>query len=120
MERGRSPSYLTIGKLGSRVSGSCVTWNYRARIRDFLDNLLSGSKGAGPTMAQQQQFCPECGGTLFYDSPAKRYICRSCGLYVTKEEISDLRAKIRSEMDGQRRRKREHSEYLEWWLSKKA
>lgn len=84
-----------------------------------MDNLLSGSTNADRIMAQQQ-FCPECGGTLFYDTPAKRYICKSCGLYVTKEEISDLRAKIRSEQDEQRRRKREHSEYLEWWLSKKT
>jgi len=65
-----------------------------------------------------QQFCPECGGTLFYDSPVRRYICKSCGLYATKDEIADLRAKIKSESED-KRKKKEKSEYLEWWLSKK-
>ncbi len=67
-----------------------------------------------------QQFCPECGGTLFYDIPMKRYLCRSCGLYVTKDEISDLRDKDRRrEEDSGRQKTRKHEEYLEWWLGKK-
>jgi transcription initiation factor TFIIIB Brf1 subunit/transcription initiation factor TFIIB len=68
---------------------------------------------------QQQQYCPECGGVLFYDSPARRYACKSCGLYVTREEISDIRARIRNEQDELKRKRREQSEYLEWWLSAK-
>jgi len=69
-----------------------------------------------------QQFCPECGGALFYDIPTKRYLCKSCGLFVTKDEILDLRDKERDkryEEDGRRKKTREHSEYLDWWLSKK-
>lgn len=70
-------------------------------------------------MAQPQQFCPECGGELFYDSPTKRYGCKSCGLYVTREQISDIRAQVRNEQDELKRKRREQSEYLEWWLSAK-
>ena len=66
-----------------------------------------------------QQFCPECGGLLFYDAPAKRYICKSCGLYATKEELADLKEKVIREEDVQKRKKRQQKEYLEWWLSGK-
>lgn len=67
-----------------------------------------------------QQFCPECGGVLFYDIPVKRYLCKSCGLYVTKDEIQQLKEKYRRrEEDSGRSKEREHGEYLDWWLKKK-
>ena len=69
-----------------------------------------------------QQFCPECGEVFFYDIPMRRYICKSCGLYVTKDEIRDLREKERDKIhaeDTRKRKAREHGEYLEWWLGKK-
>ena len=69
-----------------------------------------------------QQFCPECGGALFYDISVKRYLCKSCGLFVTKDEIRNLQDKDRENryVDNDKRKKtREHSEYLDWWLSKK-
>ena len=66
-----------------------------------------------------QRFCPECGGPLHYDPPSKRFICKSCGLYATREELERLRERPRVEEDERRRRKRLHSEYLEWWLSSK-
>ena len=68
-----------------------------------------------------QQFCPECGGVLFYDIPMKRYLCKSCGLYVTKDEISNLKDKNRSRTDNKDAKKsRDHDEYLDWWLKKKS
>jgi len=68
-----------------------------------------------------QQFCPECGGVLFYDIPMKRYLCKSCGLYVTKDEISNLKDKNRSRADNKDAKKsRDHDEYLDWWLKKKS
>jgi len=68
-----------------------------------------------------QQFCPECGGVLFYDIPMKRYLCKSCGLYVTKDEISNLKDKNRSRADNNDTKKsRDHDEYLDWWLKKKS
>jgi len=65
------------------------------------------------------QYCPECGGELFYDAPARRYACKSCGLFVTKDQLTDLRQGITIEEDERKKRKRQHGEYLEWWLSKK-
>ncbi len=66
-----------------------------------------------------QNFCPECGGILFYEAPTRRYVCRSCGLYTTKDERLDLKEKHREEADEKKRKKRERDEYLKWWLSKK-
>jgi hypothetical protein len=50
----------------------------------------------------------------------KHYVCKSCGLSVTQQELMELREKLRpstetKEEEQERRRK----EYLKWWLSKK-
>jgi ribosomal protein S27AE len=66
-----------------------------------------------------EQLCPECGAALFYDSPTKRYACKGCGLYVTKDELVNIKDKLRQGMDEYRKRKQQQSEYLEWWLSAK-
>jgi ribosomal protein S27AE len=66
-----------------------------------------------------EQLCPECGGSLFYDSPAKRYVCKGCGLYVTKDELLTIKDKLRAGGDEYKKRKQQQSEYLEWWLSAK-
>ena len=66
------------------------------------------------------QFCPECGGTMIYESPVRRFVCRSCGLYATRDEISDLRQKARIPVvDEARKKRKERGEYLDWWLSSK-
>ena len=66
-------------------------------------------------------YCPECGGEMGYNKIVKSYICNSCGLSVTYQELLELRDKIRSKI-----RKREEDEenekrkdYLNWWLKSK-
>jgi DNA-directed RNA polymerase subunit M/transcription elongation factor TFIIS len=66
-----------------------------------------------------ETFCPECGGIMIYDGSSRRYACRSCGLYVTKDEITELRERRRDEVSGDKKKRQEQSEYLDWWLSKK-
>ncbi len=56
---------------------------------------------------------------MMYDLSSKRFSCKSCGLYVTREEISDIRDRARSAGDEDRKKKREQGDYLSWWLSKK-
>ncbi len=65
-------------------------------------------------------YCPECGGEMSYDSATKRYICKSCGLSVTFEELQEIRDRSseRSESDDEKKRKR-RKDYLDWWFSKK-
>lgn len=55
-----------------------------------------------------------------YMISTKHYVCKSCGLSVTQQELMELREKLRpktetkQEQDESRRK-----EYLKWWLTKK-
>ena len=42
-----------------------------------------------------QHYCPECGGECQYMFGTKHYVCKSCGLSVTGQELMDLRDKNR-------------------------
>ncbi|MFQ6095032.1 MAG: hypothetical protein ACE5NN_02700 [Candidatus Bathyarchaeia archaeon] len=65
-------------------------------------------------------YCPECGGELHYIVRTRRYVCKSCGLMLTLQELIEMRRKLRPSFESEEdRRKRMHKEYLEWWLSKK-
>ncbi|MCP8304199.1 MAG: hypothetical protein H3Z50_01815 [archaeon] len=56
---------------------------------------------------------------MFYDSASRHYICKNCGLYITKDQLLDLKERLREEGEERRKKRRRHEEYLEWWLSKK-
>jgi hypothetical protein len=62
-------------------------------------------------------FCPECGGELKFDLSSKNFICKSCGLFATREKIDELRDKASS--SGEDPRQRRHDDYLDWWQSSK-
>jgi len=65
-------------------------------------------------------FCPECGGEMAYDSGIKKYNCKSCGLSLTYQELIEMRNRARPEDEtAEEKHRREHKEYLKWWLSKK-
>jgi len=65
-------------------------------------------------------YCPECGGELQYFTATKRYVCKSCGLSVTHQELIELRQRLRPKSESEEEeQKRKRSEYLKWWLSKK-
>ncbi len=66
-------------------------------------------------------YCPECGGEMQYISMTKRYVCKSCGLSVTNQELFELRQKLRPKFEesDSEERKKAHKEYLKWWLGKK-
>lgn len=66
-----------------------------------------------------QQYCVECGGKMIYDTSSKHYSCKNCGLYITKEQLLDLKDKLRKEGEERKKKRREINEYLEWWLSSK-
>lgn len=57
---------------------------------------------------------------MHYIIATKHYVCKSCGLSVTQQELWELKEKNRpdfeTEEDEQQRQKKE---YLKWWLSKK-
>ncbi len=50
----------------------------------------------------------------------KHYVCKSCGLSVTQQELMELRDKLRpSEETKEEEHERHRKEYLKWYLSKK-
>jgi hypothetical protein len=62
-------------------------------------------------------FCPECGGELKFDSTSKNFICRSCGLFASREKIDELRDKTEKEFTY--KKKQLHDDYLDWWQTSK-
>lgn len=66
------------------------------------------------------QYCPECGGALGYDSLQKTYICKSCGLTSTFQDIINAKdMTYDSQVSSEEEKRRRHKEYLKWWLSRK-
>jgi len=50
----------------------------------------------------------------------KHYVCRSCGLSLTHQELFEIREKSLEHYEqDEEERKRMRKEYLQWWLSKK-
>ncbi len=57
---------------------------------------------------------------MLYDAMSKRFSCKSCGLFLTREQLSELRFKLKNNADDDTRRKARHqADYLDWWLKDK-
>jgi len=55
-----------------------------------------------------------------YMLATKHYVCKSCGLSVTQQELMELRDKLKPNMESkEEERERKKKEYLKWYLSKK-
>jgi len=57
--------------------------------------------------------CPNCGGEMKFDRKVRMYVCRNCGLMMTRRDLDLLRDKRFDE------EKDLVEEYLEWWSSRK-
>ncbi len=65
-------------------------------------------------------YCPECGGEMQYMVATKHYVCKSCGLSVTQQELVELKEKNRPDIEsGESEQEKRKKDYLKWWLSKK-
>lgn len=57
---------------------------------------------------------------MHYMIGTKLYVCKSCGLSVTQQELMDLREKNRPNKEtAEEERESRRKDYLKWWLSKK-
>ncbi len=55
-----------------------------------------------------------------YMIATKHYVCKSCGLSVTQQELMELREKLRPSVETEEEeRQKKKKEYLKWYLSKK-
>ena len=51
------------------------------------------------------QICPECHvGIMLYDAPTKRYGCKKCGAFLTRDQLSDARFKAKAPEEDERRK----------------
>ena len=50
------------------------------------------------------------------DMSTKHFICKRCGLYATREQVSDIRIKL---SQRERTRQDHQDDYLEWWQKSK-
>lgn len=67
-----------------------------------------------------QTSCPECGGDMVYELSTKHFQCKRCGLFVTREQLDDIKSRIREgNEDDRKKRRRMEDDYLAWWLSDK-
>lgn len=65
-------------------------------------------------------YCPECGGEMLYIASVRQYVCQSCGLSLTQQELFELKERIKSSTGSNETEKEKiKKEYLKWWLSKK-
>ena len=72
------------------------------------------------TSEKSMPYCPECGGEMQYMIATKHYVCKSCGLSVTQQELMELREKLRPSAENEEEeRQSKKKEYLKWYLSKK-
>ena len=46
----------------------------------------------------------------------RNFICKRCGLYASREEISDIRFRLNQK---ERTREDKHDDYLDWWSKSK-
>ena len=57
---------------------------------------------------------------MLYIIATKHYVCQSCGLSVTQQELMELREKMKPSFETEEEEKEKRKkEYLKWWLSKK-
>lgn len=57
---------------------------------------------------------------MLYDAGSKRFSCKSCGLFLTRDQLSELRFKLRNNPDSEvRQKQRQQADYLDWWLKDK-
>lgn len=63
--------------------------------------------------------CPECGGELKFDRSRFMYVCRACGLSLTRTEYDHVSRSRRAEAKAVDEREQLRRDYLRWWLSSK-
>jgi hypothetical protein len=64
-------------------------------------------------------YCHECGGEMHYVSLTKNYVCKSCGLSCTGQDLNDVSDKRAPTYEDDDAKTARRKEYLKWYLSKK-
>lgn len=84
----------------------------------YVDHSLIDVRESQDWCVSVSDVCPECGGVLKFDPSRKRYVCQSCGLSLSREEIDEIRYKDQK-LNEEEEKERVRKEYLKWWSTKK-
>ena len=79
--------------------------------------IMAKQAASGETEIPPQDELPVEGEfPMKFDPATKHFICKKCGLYATREQVSDIRDRL-----NQRERTREDKQYdyLDWWQKSK-
>ena len=64
--------------------------------------------------------CPECEHDMNFDYSTRKMACKICGLFTSRDELVNLRDKIRDKKyDDYDKNSQRGNDYLQWWLSDK-
>ena len=64
--------------------------------------------------------CPECEHDMNFDYSARKMACKNCVLFTSRDELVNLRDKIRDKKyDDYDKNSQRGNDYLQWWLSDK-
>jgi len=111
---------VSATKSMQKKPNATVTAKLHTKREKLKRRLISLNSCLFSPVKRTMRYCPECGGEMQYAIATKHYICKSCGLSVTQQELWELREKLRPKTEtDEDERQRERKEYLKWWLSKK-
>lgn len=67
--------------------------------------------------------CPECAGKMTFNPMTKSMVCNSCGLSLTRYELSKYWEKIKDQnyedMDQSQKKRSRRKEWLDWYSESK-
>jgi ribosomal protein L37AE/L43A len=116
---GHSTDASALIKGGYSLSQATATAKLHTKEAKVKRRLISLKPRHMPS-EQIMSYCPECGGEMHYAIATKHYICKSCGLSVTQQELMELREKNKPNTEtAEEQKENRRKEYLKWWLSKK-
>ncbi len=63
--------------------------------------------------------CPECTGIMEFKYNIRKFVCKSCGLALNKNEIEDDWDDARFKETEQEKKEKRNQEYKDWYFKRK-
>lgn len=93
---------------------NCPECTAREKIKiqeSYTDDMLAMEGRDGLSKLFDQIEIP-----MKMDPSTKHFICKRCGLYATREQVSDIRYRLNQR---EKTRQDKQDDYLEWWQKSK-
>ncbi len=97
----------------------CVGREWEKRKKQYEEDLKQAETEGGEHELQMPTFREieeELDIPMKIDPSTKHFMCKRCGLYATREQISDIRYKLTKKVAT---RSDKQYDYLDWWTKSK-